>query len=183
VQSTCSGGSNNGQNCNTDADCPKRCVGGANPGAACLVAADCPIGECVGRCDAGTLGPTPFYKTADQWGTAKVRGAQIRPGETYLIQTECNFPPVNIVLSSAAEPTTWIWGDVDGNGIVNAIDVTVLVGAFKGFYGPFTFEQVNIWGNAVSAPCTPDGVINALDITLDVDAFKGSDFPCSITCP
>ena len=58
-----------------------------------------------------------------------------------------------------------------------------MVNAFKGFFGPFTFEQLNIWGNTVSAPCTPDFTIDALDITVDVDAVKGFAYPCGITCP
>ena len=79
VLSKCNGGSNHGLNCNTDADCPKLCVGGQFPGAVCTIPTDCPQGECKGKCDTGTLGPTPYYKTTAQWGTAKVRGAQIRP--------------------------------------------------------------------------------------------------------
>ncbi|MFH1108688.1 MAG: hypothetical protein V1790_05770, partial [Planctomycetota bacterium] len=35
VQSKCNGGANNGLDCLTDADCPKRCAGGLNPGSPC----------------------------------------------------------------------------------------------------------------------------------------------------
>jgi len=176
VQSKCNGGSNNGQNCDTDADCPKRCVGGQFPGVVCTIATDCPQGECAGICDAGTLGSTPFYKTTAQWGTAKVRGAQIRPETTYMVHAECNFPG-GAVLSSAARVATWKWCDVDNNGIANALDVANLVNALKGSFGPNTFEQVNVWG------CVPDDVINALDIAVCVDAVRGFAFPCSVTCP
>ena len=127
------------------------------------------------------LGSTPFYKTASQWGTATVRGAQIRPSADYFVETECNFP--GIVLSAAASARTWKWGDVDGNGIVDALDISKLVDGFKGIFGTLTFEQVNIWGNTVSAPCTPDDTIDANDISKVVDAFKGYAFPCGITCP
>jgi hypothetical protein len=175
VQSKCNGGANNGQNCLTDADCPKRCAGGLNNGNPCTTNDDCPWGTCAGRCDAGTLGSTPFYKTASQWGTAMVRGAQIRPSADYLVETQCDFP--GVVLSAATSARTWKWGDIDGDGDVDGLDIVRLVDAFKGIFGDVTFEQVNIWG------CTPDGVINALDITLDVDAFKGFAFPCGITCP
>ncbi len=130
----------------------------------------------MGSCSAGTLGSAPFYKTVAQWGTAKVRGAQIRPGTKYMVFTECNFPG-GAVLSSAANAVTWKWGDVDNNDVVNAIDVTYLVNAFKGFLGPFTFEQMNIWG------CVPDDVLNALDIAVCVDAVRGFAFPCSLVCP
>ena len=61
-----------------------------------------------------------------------------------MVHAECNFggPPV---LSSAAIAKTWMWGDVNNNGIVNAIDVVNLVNAFKGRFGPFTFEQLNLF--------------------------------------
>jgi len=176
VQSKCNGGANDGLNCDTDADCPKQCVGGQFPNRDCTIATDCPQGECAGRCDIGTLGATPYYKTAAQWGTAKVRGAQIRPETTYSVHTECDFPG-GPVLSSAANAKTWRWGDVDNNGSVNALDVSNLVNAFKGLYGPFTFEQMNLYG------CVPDDVLNALDITLDVDAVRGLAYPCSVVCP
>jgi len=176
VQSKCNAGTNNGLNCVTDANCPKTCSGGVNPGAACVAPADCPLGTCTGRCDAGTLGSTPYYKLSSLWGTAKVRGAQIRPGTTYMVHTECNFGG-GAVLSSAASAVTWKWGDVDNNGIVNAIDITNLVNGFKSLFGPFTFEQFNIWA------CTPDNFLDALDIASDVDAFKGFAFSCPIVCP
>jgi len=176
VQSKCSGGPNNGLDCYTGADCPKRCVGGLNSDADCTIDSDCPIGSCAGRCDAGTLGAMPFYKTAAQWGTANVRGAQIRPGTTYRVHAECNFAG-GPLLSRAAIGTTWRWGDIDHDGDVDAIDVTNLVTAFKGSTGPFTFEQLNLFG------CEPDDSINALDITLAVDAVKELPFPCAPVCP
>ena len=49
--------------------------------------------------------------------------------------------------------------------------------AFKGSFGPFTFEQMNIWG------CVPNSEIDALDIAVDVDAVKGFAFPCSVVWP
>jgi hypothetical protein len=175
VQSKCTGGANNGQNCLTDVDCPKRCAGGLNPGVVCTTNGDCVLGTCAGKCEAGTLGSTPFYKPASQWGTAKVRGAQIRPGADYLVETQCDFP--GVVLSAATKARTWKWGDIDGNGSVNALDIAQLVDAFKARVGSVPFEQANIWG------CAPDKFIDALDITEDVDAFKGLAYPCSVVCP
>ncbi len=178
VQSKCNGGANNGANCLTDADCPKRCTSGTNIGNPCVTNGDCPLGTanaCAGKCDAGTLGSTPFYKTASQWGTAKVRGAQIRPSADYFVETQCNFP--GVVLSAAASARTWKWGDVDNSGIVDAIDIALLVDAFRGIFRGHPFEQFSLW------PCTPDDIIDALDIAKDVDAFRGYAFPCGITCP
>lgn len=177
VQSKCDGGLNNGLNCTTDANCPKSCsFESANAGAPCTLDTQCTFGSCVGRCEAGTLGTTAFFKTSAQWGTVFVRGAQIRPDEHYLVHTECSFP--SIVSSAAGEATTWRWGDVDGDGDVDGLDVSRIVDGFKNIFGGgTTFQQLNLWG------CVPDKFIDALDISLDVDAFKGRPYPCALTCP
>jgi hypothetical protein len=179
VQSKCNGGLRNGEDCLTDDDlsfgCPTTCASGINPGDPCTTNADCILGRCAGTCEAGTLGSTPFYKTAIQWGTAKVRGAQIRPGTDYLVETQCDFP--GVVLSVATTARTWKWGDIDGDGDVDALDIAQIVDAFKARVGSVPWDQANIWG------CTPDTFLDALDITEDVDAFKGIAFPCDITAP
>jgi hypothetical protein len=185
VQSKCLGGASNGQNCITDADCPRTCAGGVKDGDACTSDLDCPpfpIYECVGRCDSGTLGATPVYMTSAQWATAKVRGAQIRPGTEYLVHAECDFGGGPTV-SAAATEVTWRWGDVDNDGDADGIDVTGLVNAFRNIPGAPPFERANLWGKGTT-PCVPDNSdIDALDIALGVDAFRGFAFPCVVTCP
>ena len=83
--------------------------------------------------------------------------------------------------SSAGSATTRRWGEIDGNGILNALDITAVVNRFKNAPGAVPFEQANVW------PCAPDGVIgaviDALDIVSAVDAFKGLAFSCAIVCP
>jgi len=125
-----------------------------------------------------TLGPTPFYKLAGQWGTVRVRGTAIRPGTTNMVRTLADFSG-GAAFSSAATAATWTWGDVDNNGMVNVIDVTNLVNALKGLWGTFTFEQMNLWGNEPGAYCTPDSMITVLDLVSAVDAVKGLPLPCS----
>jgi hypothetical protein len=72
----------------------------------------------------------------------------------------------------------WTWGDADGDGDVDALDIVRIVNSFRGRYGPgMIFEQANLWG------CLPDYTIDALDITVDVDAFRGFRFPCAASCP
>lgn len=177
VQSLCDGGSNQGNDCDTDADCPKACSPESlNAGTPCAANSECQFGFCRGRCDTRALGPVAYFKSALQWGVVKVRGAQIRPGANYLIEQECDFPPLT---RSAGSPVrTWRWGDLNGDGSVDAIDVVRVVDAFRGIYGGgATFEQVNHWG------CTPDELIDALDITLEIDSFRGLPYPCGVVCP
>lgn len=177
VQSKCDGGSNDGNDCDTDEACPKTCSAlSGNAGAPCTMNSQCTFGTCQGKCDPGILGPIPYYKASAQWGTILVRGAQIRPGERFRVHTECNLPPPT--LSAASEATTWIWGDTSGEGDVDALDLVRLIDAFRGIFGGgTTFEQVNHWG------CTPDKSIDALDIALGVEAYKGFPYPCGVSCP
>lgn len=177
VQSKCSGGANNGLNCFTDVDCPRRCSGGSNNGNPCSTDSQCPFGTCTGHCDGGPLDAAPAFKTAAQWATAKVRGAQIRPSKKIVVQAECNFGGGGTVRSAAAYAWTWKWGNVDGDLDVDAIDILLIVNKFKNLPGATAFEPVNLWG------CTPDGVIDAFDIVSGVDAFKGVVYPCGLVCP
>ncbi len=180
VQSKCVGGSNNGQNCTTDANCPKTCQGGSNNGNPCATNTNCPptgIGVCTGHCGTGTLGATPFYKTSAQWGTAQVRGTQLRPGKEYFFITECNFGPGQVVQSAAALAKTWKWGDVDNDSDVEGPDIAFVVNKFKGLPGSRPFENVNLWG------CNPDDVIDGVDIASAVDSFKGFLYVCPLVCP
>jgi len=81
------------------------------------------------------------------------------------------------VRSAGIRVATWKHGDMDGDDDVDALDITSLINGFKGLFGPYTFEQFNIW------PCVPDTFLDALDIASDVDAFKGFAFSCPIVCP
>lgn len=177
IQSKCVGGPNNGQNCLTHADCPPTCAGGLNAGGPCTQHIQCPLGQCLGSCDEGTLGPTPFFKLASQWEMARIRGPQIRPDSEFLVHTVCNVSPAP-VFSRPVVGRTWLWGDADGDLDRDALDIVRGVDAFKGQYSPgMRFEQVNVSG------CTPDTTIDGLDIAQLVDAFKGFDYPCSVVCP
>jgi hypothetical protein len=187
IQSKCEGGSNNGQNCATDANCPKTCAGGLNSGAACSSDSQCPplgVAKCVGRCVTGTVGPTPFYKTSAEWATFDVRGAQIRPDSQYFVHAECDLGSGATVLSAPGNATTWHWGDVDGDGDADGIDVTGLVNTFRHYAGSPAYEAANLWGKGAT-PCIPDnsGDVDAIDIAIGVDAFRGLAFPCAVTCP
>ena len=181
VQSRCSGGPNDGQQCASDADCPRICSGGPTPGAPCTTNGNCTgpgqIGTCVGAgCKRGSLGDQPVFLTAQQWGAVQVSGAGIRPNALYRAMSDCNFPSGR-VLSAASEQTTWKWGDTNGDGTVNVLDVSSVVAAVKELWAQATLEGSDL------EPCTPNNLVNVLDVAFTVDALKGFVFTCAAVCP
>lgn len=128
----------------------------------------------------GSLGATPVYRTAAEWGTLHVHGSEIMPSHTYEVSTDCGAEGF-AVLSSATSATTWPWGDATNNGLVNLDDI---LGVIRGFAGEFnvppsfcTPQGVDLLG------CTPDGVVNLDDILGVLAAFQGSAMNCSMPCP
>ncbi|MBI1825088.1 MAG: hypothetical protein HY287_14865 [Planctomycetes bacterium] len=157
---------------------------------AILVQGDCSqtgIG-CISRYvqdTAGHLGTTPVYKRTDVpaasggWGIVSVHSVEILPSKTYRVHTECNFAG-GAVKSAGRIATTWLWGDVNNNGVANISDVANVVDAFKGNFTVFiTLEATNI----SAASCTLDDAVNIIDVAGAVDAFKGIAFPCGTPCP
>jgi hypothetical protein len=106
-----------------------------------------------------------------QWGTIIVQDPDIFPSSAYHIEAECGA-----YRSAPAIVSTWLWGDLDNNGTVNAIDVVLLVNKFKELAGSISTELADLF------PCVPDGIINALDITVLVQAFKELPYHCSPPC-
>lgn len=203
VQSLCQGGPNDGQACVDAGDCPRRCerscpgsgatcengvcVGGGDPGSACtgetcVDSVDCPPGwSCYGRCIAGPLGDTPVYLTAAEWGVVQIRGEDMRPDSLYTIHTECDFGGAPVV-SAGASAYTWAWGDADGNGVVNVLDVAATVDRVKGV-GTATLEGANVWDCSADSLADPDLQVNVLDVAVVVDAVKETPYPCPAICP
>ena len=182
VQSTCKGGTNDGNSCTGDANCPKACDGGTRSGLGCTIDTECtPLGsgfKCVGSCSGNALGGTPMYRTAAAWGAfLQVTGMQILPGTNYLVVSQCNFAG-GAIASAATEATTWKWGDATGEGSVNVFDISATVDIIKLTPTSGTYEGSNVW------PCDIDrGNVNVLDLASFVDAVKGKPFPCAAICP
>ena len=176
VQSVCTAavGLINGQACLSDADC-KACE---STGTACTTDAQCLTNfHCIGKCGGGRMVAAPVYRTAAEWQTARVTGSQIRPSKTYRVHAECNFGG-GPVQSAGVEAKTWKWGDADGSGAVNVLDVATAVNAVKTLFSIVTtFEGCNVWN------CDVDVGVNVLDIASFVDAVKGTAFPCPAVCP
>jgi Dictyostelium (slime mold) repeat len=179
VQSICVGGSNAGQICQSDADCPKLCELGANAGDACMFNVDCAVGggTCVGFCSGFTLGPAPSFHPASFWGETRVGGVDIRPASAYQVRTVCNFGGGQVA-SASAIGATYAWGDANGDGFINVTDIVGVVDVVKAvLILPIAFEGANMW------PCDLDTTANVTDITVTVDAVKGVGYPCGSVCP
>jgi hypothetical protein len=135
--------------------------------------------------DDGTLGPDPVYKPptgVDGWGTAHVRGVEIIPSTSYVVQSECDTGQ-GIGHSTAAQDTTWQWGDTDNNGgLIDVRDFTWVADGFRGQFVMATRYAVDLWG-PVPEDCTPRLVISILDIMHCLDAFQQYPFPCEDPCP
>lgn len=129
----------------------------------------------------GTLGPNPVYRTAVQWGTASIRGEEIIPSKTYIVQSDCGSPG-NPELSGPVAATTWTWGDVASppNDTVNFADIQLVVQAFQENFANVTLERADL------EPCLPNRVANFADVLRDVQAFQGQSYPetgCPLPCP
>jgi hypothetical protein len=106
-----------------------------------------------------------------EWGAIIVQDPDIVPSTTYYVEAECGA-----YRSAPAIESTWLWGDLDNNGIVNAIDIAHVVNKLKGLAGSISTEIADI------DPCVPNGIINALDIAVDVMIFKGQTYYCGAPC-
>ncbi len=128
----------------------------------------------------GTLGPEPVFQNITAWeGVPHITGEQILPGATYGLQADFGSPGAPI-LGPVTSAATWMWGDVDNNGVVNFADISLVVRGFQGDFSLAAREAVDLH------PCTPNGDINFADINWDVTAFQGAaylDTECPVPCP
>lgn len=125
----------------------------------------------------GTLGPTRVSLRPAEWGTVYVGDIQIRPSTTYHLQAIC-VPDVGPdKLSRPVSATTWLWGDVNNDGVAYIEDVTLVIDGSLGFLGPDTILE-----NLDISPCTPDGEIDDQDIASAQAAFAGDSFRCAEPC-
>lgn len=124
----------------------------------------------------GALSEFPVYLTPAEWGTAHVSGCSLKPLTAYDVQTDCqNVQPGH--LSNRVRRTTWKWGDINGNGVVNIVDFLGVSDAAGGtFTGGLTVPNVDL------APCAPDGVIDAQDVAASQAALSGGAYPCPSPC-
>jgi hypothetical protein len=108
-----------------------------------------------------------------------VRDRETIPSSTYFVHTQCGFG-ASVVLSAGDGVTTWKYGDTNGDGIVNAVDIGRTVDCVKGIPGVVA-NPVNCHGSQVW-PCDLENhyAINAIDISKVVEAVKGLTFGCAV---
>ena len=117
----------------------------------------------------------PVFLTPAEWGSVIVAEQDIVPSTNtmdtvYHVQADCGGG-----LTAPGVGITLIWGDLDGNNVVDFDDILFLVEAFEGNF-ILPLEAVDIF------PCDPDGVIDFDDILLELNAFAGDPFPCAVPC-
>jgi hypothetical protein len=121
----------------------------------------------------GSLGATPVEQTISQWGSELVVvGDEIVPSAEYTLVVEGFEPP------APAQGTTWPWGDVDGNYVVNLGDVQQVILGFQ-LMPQYPEEDLDM------EPCGGNGIINFADALIDVFAFQGQSYEasgCAVPC-
>jgi hypothetical protein len=156
----------------------------------------------------GKLGSAAVYRTPTEWGTVHVRGSEIRSSGSYNVQADCKPSDPGDLLSSTVTAKAWKWGETNGDGTVDFVDITRVVDGFRsvwhnmgrpcttdaecttviphrkcdtgvGYCLAITIENVDVYGGT---GCTPDRVVDFVDITREVDAFMGKVYPCP-PCP
>jgi len=123
----------------------------------------------------GTLSATPVFQTPGAWGTVVLRAEEIVPESSYRLQSET----AGGVLSGTTQVTTWMWGDVDNDGIANFTDILFIVQVFQGNLANASMETADL------EPCVPNQTVNLADVQRAVGAFQGSPYSdvCPIPCP
>lgn len=111
------------------------------------------------------------FQLPSEWGAILVQDPDIVPSTTYYVEAECGA-----YQSAPGIASTWLWGDFDYDGDVDAIDLALIVNKFKEIPGSISTETADLH------PCEPDGIINALDITVEVMILKGQTYYCGLPC-
>ena len=135
-----------------------------------------------------TLGTDPVFLVPDAWGMVLLKGPEIIPSQafekdpilraTYRVREDCGTTLVPS-LSLGTTASTWVWGDVNGNDLLNVTDIQLIIMAFLEDFRFVTLERADLDG------CTPNGLVNVTDIQVAILAFKRRPFAqfCPDGCP
>jgi hypothetical protein len=111
------------------------------------------------------------FHLTDDWGSRLISDLDVYPDTDYEVRAVCGT-----FMSAPGTATTKKWGDVNGDGLTNVVDILIVVDAVKALAIPVPLYAVDLY------PCLPDGLYNALDISKVVDAVKGYAYTCSPPC-
>jgi len=122
----------------------------------------------------GCLVDIPEFLTAVEWDTVHITGDEIVPSFDYEVAAACG----DVDTFSAGVPgTTWLWGDVNNDTVVNVIDIQKAVQCAEGtFNPPTTVYTADLITDCATAGCDLDDVMAAQEASRD-PLFPGPD-PC-----
>lgn len=115
----------------------------------------------------GEVVSSPSFRTPAEWGSPVVSGDAIIPSTKYEIRTVC--PNGNT--TNPALVTTWRWGDVNNDEIVDVVDINCVLAAFSGNYDNCSLFASDLLG------FDPDDLVNLHDILAVIDASQGESYP------
>jgi len=119
-----------------------------------------------------------FLTPAEWGGTVFVTGVEITPSTSYDVQTET----LGEVKSAVANATTWLWGDVNNDMIVNFFDVQLVIMAFQGNFTIATYTGADLALPIFLSCFSADRIINTNDTSAAIKAFQENAYPCP-ACP
>ena len=90
----------------------------------------------------------------DDWGTVTVHDPDVVPDTTYEVRAECGA-----FMSAPGSDTTYVWGDVNGDGVANVLDINDITDRVKELPVPYPDEAFDLF------PCVADGWINVIDLS------------------
>ncbi len=111
------------------------------------------------------------FMLTDDWGEFILDDLDLFPSSTYHVFAECGA-----FRSEPAIVTMRMWGDVNGDGFTNVLDITIVVDMVKGIDTGFALESGDLF------PCLSDGRLNVFDITASADAIRDVTYFCSPPC-
>lgn len=88
----------------------------------------------------GALGTDPVYLPPGPsgWDTVHVRGGELVGGMSYMVLADCDPSAPQTKFSDPVAATTWRLGDVNNDGVVDFVDITMIVDGFRNVFGtPF----------------------------------------------
>jgi formylglycine-generating enzyme required for sulfatase activity len=122
----------------------------------------------------GCLTDAAQFQTAEEWGTVHVTGSEFAPSFTYEITSLCGGMEK---VGGTASATTWLWGDVNNDTVVNVVDIQKVLQCAEGtFYGTTTVYNTDLVSDCLNPGC------DIFDVFAVLDAWLGVPYPGPVPC-